>query len=191
VSELVNRAERLAGSMLATEPERQRHSACVAARAEFLAVAVEPVAVPVLLAAAWLHDVGYAAAARVTGFHPLDGARWLRAEGWDEVVCGLVAHHCGSRFVAAARGLTDELAAFPYVEDPVADALTVADQTIGPDGAPMTIDDRMRDMLARHGPGSANAQAHRAREPYLRAAATRVAVRLRAAGVPSDQHRIT
>jgi hypothetical protein len=55
----------------------------------------------------------------------------------------------------------------------------------------MTIDDRMRDMLARHGPGSSNAQAHRAREPYLRAAADRVSVRLRAAGVPPDQHHIT
>lgn len=32
----------------------------------------------VLIAAAWLHDIGYAPAVTDTGFHPLDGARYLR-----------------------------------------------------------------------------------------------------------------
>ena len=31
-----------------------------------------------LVDAAWLHDVGYARELVDTGFHPLDGARWLR-----------------------------------------------------------------------------------------------------------------
>lgn len=38
-----------------------------------------------LVAAATLHDVGYAPRLAVTGFHPLDGARFLRDEhGADE-----------------------------------------------------------------------------------------------------------
>ena len=31
-----------------------------------------------MTAAAWLHDIGYAPAVDDTGFHPLDGARYLR-----------------------------------------------------------------------------------------------------------------
>ena len=42
----------------------------------------------------------------------------------------------------------------------------------------MTTEERMRDMLQRHEPDSANALAHPQREPYLRAAAARVAERL-------------
>ena len=34
-----------------------------------------------LVAAAWLHDIGYAPELVETGFHPLDGARYLRREG--------------------------------------------------------------------------------------------------------------
>jgi HD superfamily phosphodiesterase len=31
-----------------------------------------------LEAAAWLHDIGYSPEIAVSGFHPLDGARYLR-----------------------------------------------------------------------------------------------------------------
>lgn len=34
----------------------------------------------VLVAAAWLRDIGYAPEVVDTGFHPLDGARWLRRD---------------------------------------------------------------------------------------------------------------
>lgn len=44
-------------------------------------------------AAAWLHDIGYAREASVLGFHPLDGARWLRDQGWPDQVTQLVAWH--------------------------------------------------------------------------------------------------
>ena len=35
----------------------------------------------VLVAAAYLHDIGYAAELAQTGFHPLDGARFVRSMG--------------------------------------------------------------------------------------------------------------
>ncbi|MEV7291387.1 HD domain-containing protein [Streptomyces microflavus] len=47
-----------------------------------------------LLAAATLHDVGYAPRLAATGFHPLDGARFLRDEhGAEERLVRLVANH--------------------------------------------------------------------------------------------------
>jgi hypothetical protein len=65
------------------------------------------------------------------------------------------------------------LAEFAYDEGPVSDALTVADQTIGPHGQPLT-DQRFSDMLQRHGLDSPNARAHPERAPAIRAAAHRV-----------------
>jgi hypothetical protein len=91
----------------------------------------------VLVAAAFLHDVGYAASLNRLGFHPVDGAHFLRRHGQERLAC-LVAHHSGARFEAEERSLVDELAAFPMENGPVMDALTFADMTIGPAGQPMT-----------------------------------------------------
>ena len=44
----------------------------------------------------------------------------------------------------------------------------------------------MSDMLRRHGPNSPNALAHPLREPYIRAAAARVAERLESRGENRD-----
>jgi hypothetical protein len=93
-----------------------------------------------------------------------------------------VAHHSGSRFVAAQQGLSDELDEFAYEQDAVSDALTVADQTVGPHGQPMLLEERMRDMLERHGPDSPQAHAHARRAAYFRAAFERVNRRLHADG---------
>ena len=89
--------------------------------------------------AAWLHDIGYAPGLKQTGFHPLDWAQHLRATGLPELVCGLVAHHSGSRFVAQTRGLDNALTKFDHRES---DALTTADQTIGRHGQLMTVSER-------------------------------------------------
>lgn len=118
----VHRARDLAQRLLAELPERWRHTIGVARRAEAAAVTVGGDA-ELLLAAAWLHDIGYAEAVRDSGFHPLDGARHLIAEGWPARVAGLVAHHSGARFVARVRGLAADLARFAHEESPVTDAL--------------------------------------------------------------------
>lgn len=185
------RAAELAVQILTGDEERIRHSAGVAARAEALAVGLDGDPTRLLVVAAWLHDVGYAEPTKTLGFHPVDGARHLQKLGCAPVICDLVAHHSGSRFVADVRGLSRHLAPFHYAEDSISDTLAVADQTAGPDGRPMTIDERMADMLRRHGPDSPNARAHPRREPFLRAAATRVASRLEAHGVGADRHRIS
>jgi hypothetical protein len=51
-------------------------------------------------------------------------------------------------------------------------------QTAGPYGHRFTLDERMADMLGRHGVSSANALAHPQRAPYLYAAGRRIEARL-------------
>jgi HD superfamily phosphodiesterase len=46
-----------------------------------------------LVAAAWLHDIGYAPDMVDTGIHPLDGARYLRSVGIDGQIVSLVVYH--------------------------------------------------------------------------------------------------
>jgi hypothetical protein len=174
----VRAAVGLAGALLGGLPQRWIHTRAVAARVTELAVAVPAGDRETLLVAAWLHDIGYSAPLRVTGFHPLDGALYLERSGWPARVAALVAHHSGADYVAAARGLTDSLGRYPHEHSSVSDALTYADHTVGPHGEPMTVDERLADILARHGPDSPQARAREEREPYLRAVAARVRRRL-------------
>ena len=177
-------AATLSRQLLAPLPSRSRHTEGVVSRAVALADTVPARDRPTLLAAAWLHDVGYAPRLTSTGFHPIDGARHLASLGWSPEICALVAHHSGARFVAELHGLGHEVREFEFAENAVTDALTVADQTSGPQGQHLTLDERMHDMLLRHGPDSLNARAHPQRESYFRRAMARVELRrLAACGV--------
>jgi len=147
--QVVAAAEDLARYLLKTEPERLAHSEAVAARAQLFTAATSAEQAPFLAAAAWLHDIGYHPALKETGFHPLDGALHLQRTGWPAPMCDLVAHHSGSRFVAGVRRLDKELSVFTFVEDEVSDALTVADQTAGPNGRLMTVHERILMYSAR------------------------------------------
>ncbi|TFV54543.1 HD domain-containing protein [Mycobacterium sp. PS03-16] len=173
---------------MAVQPTRRVHLAAVATRARALAVTVDPTDVDALVAAAWLHDIGYLPDLAATGFHPLDGARYLRDTGWPHRVCTLVAHHSGSRFVARVRGLDGELSEFPYLEDAPSDALTAADNTATQDGTFITVSARLREKLRRHGPTWPGALANPERDDYIRAAATRVDDRLLAATGRRDSY---
>src|SRR2546423_3594364 len=109
----VDDARELARELLHDLPERWRHTAGVAHRAEELVGTLDGEDPEVLIAACWLHDIGYAEPLRDTGFHPLDGARYLDRWHWPWRLCGLVAHHSGACFTAQVRGLEHELAAYP------------------------------------------------------------------------------
>jgi hypothetical protein len=186
-SSLEAHARELARDLLAGLPRRWQHTCAVADVAAALAARLNsPRDREALVAAAWLHDTGYAEPLVVTGFHPLDGAYYLAAHRWPQRIAALVAHHSGARFVAAVNGLSDLLAEFPYEASRVSDALTYADQKVGPDGERLTVDERFRDMLARHGPASYNALAHELRAKHIRAAVARVDL-WRARRIPSQR----
>ena len=137
------------------------------------------------MAAAWLHDVGYADDVRETGFHPLDGARYLRSIGVSERTCRLVANHTHAWFEAEARGLGGVLASeFPPEHSPTSDALTFADLTTGPVGTRVSVEDRLAEIYHRYPPGHVVHESIRRAEPDLIATVRRVEARLEAAAHP-------
>ena len=103
--------------------------------------------------AAWLHDVGYSSSLVETGFHPIDGARWLRRQGVDERVVGLVAHHSCARVEARLRGLLPVLEAeFPRDDSLPHDELCFCDLTTSPEGELVDVEERLAEIRERYGP---------------------------------------
>jgi hypothetical protein len=101
-------------------------------------------------AAAWLHDVGYAPELAHTGFHPLDGAVYLKEIGAPDQVVGLVAWHTGAVWEAAERGLSDRLVRMPAPSAKWLDVVTLIDLVTGPDGAVTTPERRVAEILGRY-----------------------------------------
>jgi HD superfamily phosphodiesterase len=153
------------------------HTQAVAKRASEIGGVVTIDDRPTLVAAAYLHDIGYATELAETGFHPLDGAIWLRAQGLERLA-SLVAHHSGARFEAAARGYAERLAAFSEEQTAVADALTYCDLTTGPNGERISVASRLNEIKARYGPASLVTQAINAATDTLEAAVTRTEARM-------------
>ena len=135
-----------------------------------------------LVAAAWLHDIGYAEELHETGFHPVDGARFLRRTGWSEEVIRLVAHHSCSRFEAELRGLSDALDEFRRPSPELEDALCFCDMTTGPDGDRVTVTGRLSEIQARYGEGDIVARFVDAARAELIETVRRVEDRLVSAG---------
>jgi hypothetical protein len=129
--------------------DRWTHVQVVADKARGLAAALLAEDADLLVAAALVHDVGYAPSLQRFGFHAVDGAWFLRAQGQERLAC-LVAHHSGARLEAEERGLVEELAGFPVEDGPVMDALSFADMTTGPAGQPMTLDERIEEGQRRY-----------------------------------------
>ncbi|MFI9641838.1 HD domain-containing protein [Micromonospora sp. NPDC051925] len=118
MADLVDTAREVARHLLETPlPRRWSHVQAIAAKADRISAAVPIEDRAVLVASAWLHDVGYSPDLVDTGFHSLDGARWLRRERFNERIAALVAHHSCAWLEAEERGLGDVLAAeFPREE---------------------------------------------------------------------------
>lgn len=100
-----------------------------AARARQVSHIVPPEDRKLLVAAAWLHDIGYAPELRVTSFHPLDGVGYLESLGAPPQLVRLVAHHSGAVYEAGQRGMSADLAAYEREDSPLLDALIYADMT--------------------------------------------------------------
>jgi putative nucleotidyltransferase with HDIG domain len=167
-------AEELVGPL----GRRWAHVQAVAARAAELAAAALSGEREQLVAAAWLHDIGYSPAIGHTRFHPLDGARYLRAAGWPTLVVDLVAHHSGARFEAEQRGVSAELAEFAFKDSPTMDTLVTADLTTGPGGERLSYDERVDEILRRYPVGDPVHQAWLTARPILAESVSRTMARL-------------
>jgi hypothetical protein len=120
-----------------------------------------------LVCAAWLHEIGYAPSLVVTGFHPLDGARFLARAGASHRLAALVAHHSYAALEAGLRGLAAKVAEFDDEGGPVRDALWYCDLTMvrapsneaaiaittSPDGEPVRATERIAEIKHRYGTG--------------------------------------
>ncbi|MGI5168207.1 HD domain-containing protein [Spirillospora sp. CA-253888] len=135
-----------------TLPRRWAHTQGVARQARTLVPILGDQAA-LLEAAAWLHDVGYAPDLAVTGFHPLDGARYLRdVHQADDHLCRLVAHHSCAIIEARERGLAEALIAeFENTPPELSDALIYCDMTTSPRGEELSIEERIAEILNRYG----------------------------------------
>lgn len=163
-------------------PRRWAHSRGVARRAANLGQILRE-DTGLLLAAATLHDVGYAPRLAATGFHPLDGARFLRNEhGADERLVRLVANHSFALLEAEERRLREELEAeFPLLEEPLlVDALVYCDMTTTPFGEPTTAQERVAEIVGRYGADSIVGRFIRRAAPEIFAAVGRVEAALAA-----------
>jgi hypothetical protein len=153
MTEALATAEDLARELLAGLPDRLAHTEGVARKAEEAAVVFEPDEAADLVAAAWLHDIGYAPWLVGIQMHALDGGWFLQERHYPERVCQLVAHHSGARFEARERGLLDRLEySFPQPDRDLLDALTYADLTTSPGGLPVSFDERIAEILRRYPP---------------------------------------
>lgn len=166
-------------------PQRWAHVQGVASRARVATVTDDQ---ELLVAAAILHDIGYAPSISATGFHPLDGAYHLTRIGAPRRLVNLVAHHSCARLEAEIRGLTGAIAEFED-EGPSAmrDALWWADMTTTPGGGVTNIADRIAEIQDRYGDGDIVSSFIRQARPELEAAVARTETRLQAAAGASHE----
>lgn len=166
-------------SLLAVElPRRWSHVQGVAAAAQSISKVISADAA-LLADAAILHDIGYATPVIDTGFHPIDGARYLRRLGVDERIVNLVAHHscaCIEAELRELKSIIDE--EFPFDPSLPHAELCFCDMTTSPVGEQVTIDDRLAEIRKRYDPNSIVLQFLERAEPELRRMTAEVASRL-------------
>ncbi|MFD7712841.1 HD domain-containing protein [Streptomyces sp. NPDC059785] len=165
-------------------PRRWAHCRGVGGRAAGLAPVLGEHAA-LLESAAVLHDIGYAPPLAGTGFHPLDGARYLRDRtGADDRIVRLVANHSFALLEAEERGLRAELEAeFPLLDDELlVDALVYCDMTTTPDGQVTTDRARMDEIVGRYGADSVVGRFIRRAAPGIRASVARIEARVAEGG---------
>ena len=185
VGQEAEHAEEIARKLLEKPLARRwAHTQGVAAQARMLAAILGDEA-HLIEAAAWLHDIGYSPALVATGFHPLDGARYLRdVQNAEDILCRLVANHSCAIIEARQRGLANELISeFPRVDPALEDALTYCDMTTAPDGLPVCVQNRLSEIVKRYGPFNVVTRFITRAKPNLIASVGRVSGRLAIAEV--------
>lgn len=146
-ADLCSWAAGIARERLEGLPRRWKHTQGVARQAERARGVVDDP--DLLVAAAWLHDVGYAPELVRTGVHAVDGAAFLVEAGAPSRLCALVAHHSCACVEARNQGIP---VVWPDEETALRDALWWADMTTTPTGAVVDVRRRISEVFERYGP---------------------------------------
>lgn len=179
-TDLVRWARDLAAFYLRdAQPQRWAHVQGVALQAEMVSRALTREDGSVLVAAAYLHDVGYGSQLVACGAHQIDGAAMVRSQG-AERIARLVAHHSEAKYELSMRGFGETLATYEEERSSVSDCLTYCDLTTAPDGQVVTVGQRLAEIEDRFS-GGLVVDALRRAKPALLAAVDRTEARLRVA----------
>lgn len=168
----ITKAAHMATAFIAGIEPRMTHIRSAAAKAGGLAPRFFPDRdeQALVVAAVWLHDIGYSPALAQTGFHPLDGARWLVGQGQDELA-SLVAYHSDALEQAAGLGLLKALHEIPPIPNSLHQQFVDGiDGTTGPCGEAFTVDERIAEVAQRYGVEHRVTQAMMQARPRLLAA---------------------
>lgn len=172
---VVGRARALAADVLRDDPATWEHSSRAARAAAAAAHRIPSSRAADVVAAAWLHDIGYAPQLRRTGFHPLDGALFLMSQDWPERIVRLVAHHSLASLEAPFYGVGHHLGVIEVVTGADPDILVSADLVSGAGDAAPTVDARLEEMrLADTAIGLVPEDVRQTRYAGLRAAHERI-----------------
>ncbi|MFD1721369.1 HD domain-containing protein [Amnibacterium endophyticum] len=147
---MVGRARLLSRELLREDPQRMAHSAGVAHVVGRTATALALPERDLLVAAAWLHDVGYASPAVRRRVHGVDDAVRAEAAGMPPLVVELVAHHSCAVLEARRAGVHDVLRRFAPPPAPLMDVLDHADAVVSKQGLPRTSTIRLWEAVHRH-----------------------------------------
>ncbi len=175
-SQLIRYARDASQTALASQaPLAWERSARAAALADNAVTILDRPRGEIIIAAAWLHGIGEASAARRTNFAPVDGALHLLSEGWPTPVVHLVAHQAQARLVAPAYGATEEIALFERIQGWPSDILDYA-IVLGGDGTGSLNPEACVRLAAKQLPASLriSARDRSERERRLRRAIDRV-----------------
>src|SRR6266702_2829001 len=121
-SSLLELAGEHARALLSLLGERWLHIKGVVEDAQAVGKAFNEEDRVLLIAAAYMHDIGHAPSLNRTDFHPLDGAYYLLSHN-QQRLASLVAYHSEAQYEAHLRGLTTALEKIPQEHSAQADAL--------------------------------------------------------------------
>lgn len=112
--------------------------------------------------AALLHDIGYAEPLRDSGYHPIDGARYLRRRQ-EPLLAELIECHSN----APEFALLSNLGRITVSLHPIADLITYWDVRVKQGGQVVSYEERLADIRKRHGAESLVWRAHELANPRI------------------------
>lgn len=161
-------AEIFVSEQFADYPERLRHILVVAERVRQSARDINElnpgfnIDETLAYCAGLVHDIGYLEDIADTGFHPLDGYRFLLRSGFPELARRIVGHGCAIE-EAELLGIT-----LPEgIDDLIARLITYWDMQVRTGGEIAGYEIRLRDVLTQYGEDSLIGRANRCARPRI------------------------